>query len=42
LFWRIASTQDTVVEATENFTVTLGSATATGGQPNDHDEHYGR
>ena len=29
LSFAIASTQDTVVEATENFTVTLGSATAT-------------
>jgi hypothetical protein len=29
LSFTIASTQDTVVEATENFTVTLGSATAT-------------
>ena len=29
LSFAIATTQDTVVEATENFTVTLGSATAT-------------
>ena len=29
LSFTIASTQDTVVEGTENFTVTLGSATAT-------------
>ena len=41
LSFTIATTQDSVVEGPENFTVTLASDGG-GGQPNDHDEHYGR
>jgi hypothetical protein len=42
LSFAIASTQDAVVEATENFTVDAGQRDGDGGQPNDHDEHYGQ
>ena len=41
LSFTIATTPDSAIEGTENFTVTLASARG-GGQPNDHDEHYGR
>ena len=42
LRFTIATTQDAVVEGTENFRVTLASATTNVVNPNGHDEHYGQ
>ena len=39
LNFTIATTQDAVVEGTENFTVTLAQRDGDGGHPTDHDDH---